>query len=447
MANVVASLVPHRLRAIRSRRRLAIALGMALVALLLGATLAEGSFSTPQNLSAPGQDASGPQVEVDSHDRATVVWSRSDGTNERVQARRIAANGTLESIQTISASGASAFDPHVAIDSSDRATVVWERLVGADLRVQARRIAADGTLEPIQTLSAAGEDAFHIQVAVNAGGKATVVWERTSGPVQARQIAADGTVGPILTLSVAGQNAFTPQVAADSIGRATVVWERFDGTNNRIQARRIAADGTLEPIQTVSGAGQDALAPQLAIDSSNRATVVWSRSDGANDRIQARRIAADGTTLGSVQTLSGAGKDAADPQVAIDSSGRATVVWTQLPAFAATGEIQARRIAADGTTLGSVQTLSGDEALDPHVAANSDGRATVVWERFIRPDLRIQSRRIAADGTSLGSVQTLSGAGQDANSPQVAVDSDVTATVVWERSDGTDSRVQASQGS
>ncbi|HEY7152235.1 MAG TPA: hypothetical protein VH391_11190 [Solirubrobacterales bacterium] len=438
MANVVAFLVPHGTRAIRARRHLAIALVLALAALLLGAVLAEGSFSTPRNLSAPGQSAVGPQVAVDSSGRATVVWQRSDGVNSRIQTRRIAADGTLEPIQTLSAAGESASDPQVAVDSSGGVTVVWERLDGAgNLRIQARQVAANGTLEPVQTLSAAGEDGLHPQVAVNPGGKATVAWEWLVSPdqVQARQIAADGTLEPIKTVAAAGDG---PQVAADSSGRATIAW-----TNGKVQARRVASDGTLEPVQTLSTSGGG---PQAAVDSSDRVTVVWTHSDGGNNRAQARRIGADGTTLGPVQTLSGAGQDIVDPEVAIDSSNRATVVWTQTPRFAATGQVQARRIAADGDTLGPLHTLSGDEAIENQVAVNADGRATVVWVRFFRPYFRVQSRRIAADGTTLGSVQTLSDAGEDALDPEVVARSDE-ATVVWDRSDGANTRIQASQGS
>jgi hypothetical protein len=43
-------------------------------------------------------------------------------------------------------------------------------------------------------------------------------------------------LGPIQTLSGAGQDAFAPQVAVDSGGNAVAVWRRFDGTNFRVQA-------------------------------------------------------------------------------------------------------------------------------------------------------------------------------------------------------------------
>jgi hypothetical protein len=41
---------------------------------------------------------------------------------------------------------------------------------------------------------------------------------------------------------------------------------------------------------------------------------------------------------------------------------------------------------------------------------------------------------------------TVSGAGEDASSPQVAVDADGDAIATWMRSDGTNTRIQASGG-
>jgi hypothetical protein len=58
-----------------------------------------------------------------------------------------------------------------------------------------------------------------------------------------------------------------------------------------------------------------------------KAVAIWLRSDGTNDLVQTKRatIAAGVATWGSVVTLSGAGQDAEFPQVALSSTGSAAV--------------------------------------------------------------------------------------------------------------------------
>ena len=415
------------------RVRLSVALTV-LSALMLPAG-AQAAWQSPVDLSAPGQSAINQQVAVDPNGVATAVWVRFDGSDFIVQARRIAADGTLGAVQDLSAPGQNGIGPQVAVDPNGVATAVWRRFDGANFRIHARRIAADGTLGATQDLSAPGQSAGAPQVTVDPAGVATAVWSRSDGSnsiVQARRIAADGTLGAVQDLSAPGQGAFVAEVAVDPNGVATAVWQRIDGFNFIVQARRIAADGTLGAIQDLSAAGEDALGPQVAADPNGVATVVWRRFDGSNFIIQARRIAADGT-LGATQDLSAPGQGAGLPQVAVDPNGVATAVWHR--SDGSNLIVQARRITADGT-LGAIQDLSaaGQTAGNPQVAVDPNGVATAVWTRFDGSNFIIQARRIAADGT-LGATQDLSAPGQDAFGPQVAVDPNGGAVAVWERCD------------
>ncbi len=413
------------------------------LALLAAPASAILSYASPQTLSAAGQDAFRPQVAIDGSEQATITWYRSDGTNDRIESVRLAADGTPETVKTLSDPGQNASFPQVAIDGSERATITWERSDGSKVRIQSVRLAADGTPETVKTLSDSGENASVPQIAIDGSEQATITWYRFDGSnfrVQSVRLAADGSPGPVQTLSAAGQNAFDPQVAIDGSGRATITWYRSDGTNTRIQSVRLGADGSPGPIRTLSAAGQNALRPQVAIDGSERATITWYRSDGTNDRIESVRLAADGSP-GPVQTLSAAGQDAFGPQVAIDGSERATLTWRR--SDGTNDRIESVRLAADGSP-GPVQTLSaaGQSAFDPQVAIDGSERATITWYRSDGTNTRIQSVRLAANG-SPGPVQTVSEAGGNADSPQVAIDGSGRATIAWYRSDGTNNRIQS----
>ena len=90
-----------------------------------------------------------------------------------------------------------------------------------------------------------------------------------------------------VTLSPSGADAAEADVAVDEDGDAVFAWERSDGTNIRIQARARSAAGALSPVQTLSQAGRDATEPDVAIDDNGDAVIAWERSDGTNMRIQA----------------------------------------------------------------------------------------------------------------------------------------------------------------
>ena len=434
---------------IRGPRRIAIVAASAVMVLALPGAAA-ASFGPPVDIFTVTGDCFRQQVATDANGGATVVWTCETGTTtplRRVKSRRIAADGTLGSIKNLTSATLNADSPQVSVDPTGRASAVWIFYDGQGAeRVRTRTIATDGTLGTVNTLSAAGQVASHPHVGTDSSGRATVVWQRFDGAnqrVQSRTIAADGTVGAVKTLSSAGQDATDPQVSVDPFGRATVVWQRFDGAKQRVQSRTIAADGTVGSISNLSAAGQDAGGPQLAGDSTGRATVVWARFDGTVNRIQSRPIAADGT-LGSTRTLSAVGPEVSEPHVAVDPTGRAAVIWGRASDTTQFIRVQGRTIAADGTP-GSTKWLSADgqHVNEPQVAIDSDGLATVLWtledlEIDEATDFsHIQARSIAADGT-LGAVETVSADGVDADSPRAAGDPAGGAVIVWEKDNGTD---------
>ena len=139
-------------------------------------------------------------------------------------------------------------------------------------------------------LSAAGQNASSHQVAVDADGDAVFTWLRSDGAhqrVQERARSAAGALSAVQTLSAQGQNASVPQVAVDADGDAIFTWVRSDGANTRVQTRARSAAGALSAVQTLSGQGQNAFNPQGAVDADGDAVFTWQRSDGTNSRIQA----------------------------------------------------------------------------------------------------------------------------------------------------------------
>ena len=257
--------------------------------------------------------------------------------------------------------------------------------------------------------------------------------------------AAGGTGSEAADLSSTGQVAGEPQVEAGPNGTSTVVWNRSDGSNSIIQERRIAADGTPETsVHDLSESGQNAVEPQVAAASDGTATVVWDRFDGSNSIVQEGRIEPNGTPQASTTDLSAPGQDAGEPQVAIGPNGTAIVVWDR---YDGTDYIvEEGRIAPDGIQQTSADDLSvsGQNALEPQVAVAPDGSASVVWDRFDGSNSIVQERRIKPNGDVNPSTANLSAPGQGSGEPQVAATNETEVTVTWRRFDGANDIVQGS---
>ena len=194
----------------------------------------------------------------------------------------------------LSAAGQDAFEPEVAIDSSGNKLFVWTRYDGSNTRIQALMRAPDGSIGPTQTISDAGKNASQPQVAFDPSGNAISVWTQSQGAntlIYAAFRPANGTFQSASAISPGGGSADVPQISFDSSGKAIAVWERFDGTNLRIQGAARPPNGSFDAAQTMSDPGQDAFDPRVgagpAVD--NNAAAVWTRSDGANLRVQSSR--------------------------------------------------------------------------------------------------------------------------------------------------------------
>jgi hypothetical protein len=372
-----------------------------------------------------------------------AVWTLFDGTDSRIQIRRRTRSGTLSPVQTLSAAGQDAVMPQVALDGNGGTLTVWTRFDGHRNRIQLRRRSSTGTLGPVRTLSAVGTESFTPQIAVDGDGNALVVWTGSGGGayrVRLRRLSAAGVLGPIREISAPGGS--RPQVAMDADGHALVVWH--DSASSRIQLRRVSKSGGLSTVQTLSAAGVESHAPQLAIDANGNALVVWyGFGNGFGGyRIQARRRAASGE-LSAIQTLSRAGEDAVLPQVAINHHGSALVVWERYDG--ARWRIQVRRRSVTGG-LNEVQTLSpaGIDAFRAHIAIDGGNDAVVAWQLYDGAAYSIQLRRRTSEG-HLDAIHTLSDPGPRAVDPPVEIGVGGITLAVWSGLAGAHLRIQVAQ--
>src|ERR1700733_1389193 len=129
-----------------------------------------------------------------------------------------------------------------------------------------------------------------------------------------------------VNLSEEGQNAYAPEVAVDSAGGAIVVWTRYNGSKDVVQATlKPAGEPWGKPV-TLSEAGEEASEPQVAMDPAGDAVVVWRQFNGSDYVVQAA-VKPASEPWGKPATVSEAGQEASQPHVAVDAAGGATAVW------------------------------------------------------------------------------------------------------------------------
>ena len=282
-----------------------------------------------------------------------------------------------------------------------------------------------------------GVEATHPRVALDSQGDAVVVWERDNetGIIEASDRLVGGAWGEPVELSAAGHRAEEPQVALDSQGDATAVWWRNNGVKNVIEAAGRPVAGTWQAPEELSAADQDAGEPQIAVDPQGDAVAIWT-----NGIIEAASRPSGGSWQAPVE-LSAPEDFATSPKIALNPKGDAVAVWRRYTG--ASWIIEAASRPAGGSWQAPVElSAAAHEGMKAQVALNSQGDAVVVWERFNGANEIIEAASRPAGGSWQAPVE-LSAAGHNASSPQIAVDPEGDAVVVWERDNGANEVIEA----
>lgn len=213
-----------------------------------------------------------------------------------------------------------------------------------------------------------------LRAAVDAAGDAVVVFTATDAagadPTRAhvyaltRRAGATSWAGPI-QVSPDGATGASPDVALDPAGNAVVVWAA-DSYQGAVNSRYLAANGTLEAVQSLANADASPMTgrPRVALDGQGRATVV-AVFEGASTFVRAAQRAAGAqgawTAAALLQTSEAAYPYPGDAGVAVNAAGDA-LVWWQLRsagyAHVVRGAYHARSAAANA--FGAVADIGAD---------------------------------------------------------------------------------------
>ena len=405
-----------------------------------------GSGSRRADLSAAGRNAEAPAVAVDPQGDAAAVWYRSNGKNDIVQSSIRPAGGAWEEPVAVSEEGIGSFVPEVAFDAHGDATAIWEQEglgVNEEVIQSSARIAGSGGWEkPVQLVK--GGESHLPHLAVNEAGAAVAVWKRFKGSETAVLVAARPSASGAWQTPVRLEEGDEPAVAIDPAGDAVAVWaEVVEEIGVIVASYRLGATGTWGAPIIVSAKekGKEGREPQVAIDGKGNAIAVWHYYNGSIRVVQsAIRPAASGIWQEPVR-LSAAGVEALEPKLAVDPQGDAVAVWERL-----TGVDLTIQAAFRPAAIGAWQepaNLSAKDAFEPDAAIDPRGDAVAVWQRNNGSTAIVEAAARPAASGAWGEPASLSAVGEDALESDTAVDQQGNAVAAWQRSDGKHTIVQS----
>jgi hypothetical protein len=410
------------------------AIGLAVTAPMTGPASAAAAWTVPQAISGSTTSGEEPQVASSPSGAAVAVWEEDGATTSRIVAAVRSPGGVWGAEQPLSASSTfGIYGQQVAMDGRGDAVAVWQD--GG--HIQVARHPANGTWTTARTLST-GDAATFPEVAMTRFGTTVVVWQKRIARHDRIQVVRrpdGGAWSKVRTLSGAFGDAGGPQVAVDAHGAATVVWERLwaDGQNSAAVVSR-GKHGVWTRPRVLSPRGRPGVGPHVTMNAGGDTVVAWTGRQSGSRAIQAVVRRAGGTWSG-VSNVSRATRVVLLGDVAVDATGHATLAWHRWEGGLERVFVTSGRMNGHWGLAVPVSPL-GEDATWAHVSVGA-GTTTVTWETSVIEGVQ------RTPGNAWGPVIALSN-GLDASSQQLAMDTGGHAVVVWKQFDGTHDRVMVS---
>ena len=440
------------------------------------AAVAARAWSTPVLLESADGEARIPAVAASADDtptgaaEATAVWVQYDGTHYSVYANRYQA-GAWQGALLVEGEDVDATGPRVAMGKLGRTVMTWGYGFNGVYTVWAN------VYDPIPPLAAkplpfsstyarqlsVGGNANSPQVAFNlAGYDAFSVWtqyEPNRQPAAYRPAQqpylfvpcdtlvacawVEGDMGWRSTtlLEITGPAGTGPQVAGlgGNGADAVAVWQKSQA--GIWASTHTASAGWAAAVEVGSGAAPAGETLRIAGAGDGSAIALWTSASGMRPTVLASRLS--GAVWSAPVVIDNPAGDSDEAQVVIDAAGNAMFAWLQ------GGLVYARRCAAGGLSSCGAAALIGDasgSAKSVRLAGAPNGDAVVAWREVGGATPRIRANHFAAASASWDAAAALIGDGTRFNeAPEVAMNRQGKATLVWSKDEGGKTNVYASR--
>ena len=233
----------------------------------------------------------------------------------RIWSNRYTPGGGWDTATLVDSGGSgTAANPRVAVDAQGNVMAVWSQYNGPSYVWASRYTPVGGWGIPILIEANDAEIWPTPQVAVDPQGNATAVWRTCDGAaykvVSMRYTPADGWGSPVLfetdglgspsSCNPSSGNAARPQVAVDAWGNATAVWNQHDGVRVNVWSSRYTRAVVGEPLSSSRARMERA----RCAPGEPRATREWQSIPRETLRLFGTNMIASNTTSGATATPS-----------------------------------------------------------------------------------------------------------------------------------------------
>jgi hypothetical protein len=266
-----------------------------------------GQWSAPTVIAREKRYSDAPEVAFDAKGGAVAVWTRESvgrETGHDIPGQVVAAvrppGGDFGRLHVVSPPRLDSGDPSLAVDPQGRAAIVWVSNTRGDkhFRIGAafRRPGSDRFGTP-RLLTPGRIDGVSPSVALDARGRGLITFTvRGDGPpelnnVQIEMMFRSRSGRLSRPRPISGRRAdFLYELTMNRDGRAIVSWIYQGRRSDVVQTRRVTTGGSVGRLRRVSPRGWiDDL--RSTIDDRAVATLVWTRTAGRIDRVEAVTLA------------------------------------------------------------------------------------------------------------------------------------------------------------
>jgi hypothetical protein len=242
----------------------------------------------------------------------------------------------------------------------------------------------------IQIDNVIGHDVEAPQIAFDNNGNAIMVWHQTDNSVfsiwanRYDSSTRSWDIAAVIETDNTG-HAYNPKIAFDTIGNVIAVWWQHDGSVQSIWANQYDAKTKLWATAAViqNDDTGDAYNPEISIDASGNAVVVWRQFDGKVNSIWANHFDAKTRMWGTKAELKKDNyEDAYGPQIAVDANGNAVALWNQ--SNGTVSSIWANQYDATAQLWGTATVIENESlvsAYNPQIAFDASGNAIASWNQ------------------------------------------------------------------